>query len=163
MTNPTITDADAGAIVTKRDLQACEAMLIDLCAPMTDAVAVEGAVHFARHREEATAELRAERDTLRKIAIDAGKEAGAILSDEVSTEFLEYVPNEVNLRLAKAQAEIARLREALWRCKRLGERHAEIMLNPERTGHWKGADRTAQAFLGIAKDAGKALTKAGEA
>jgi hypothetical protein len=57
--------ADTDVQVTRDDLVACEAMLIDLCAPINDTVAVRGAVHFARHVQQSTAKLEADNAALR--------------------------------------------------------------------------------------------------
>jgi hypothetical protein len=44
---------------------------------------------------------------LRGYLIQAGREAGALLADEVSTEFLRHVPDEIKLKLASLRASAA--------------------------------------------------------
>lgn len=57
--------------------------------------------------------LTQEVERLRGALIEAGREAGAFLADNVTNDFLMYVPGEVKGVLAKKNAENARLREAL--------------------------------------------------
>jgi hypothetical protein len=46
----------------------------------------------------------AEIERLRGYLIQAGREAGALLADDVSTEFLRHVPDEIKLKLASLRA-----------------------------------------------------------
>ena len=55
--------------------------------------------------------------------------------------------------------ENARLREALRKIERLARGSAEIMRDQKRTGRWEGAERTANAFERLSKDASQALNK----
>ncbi len=45
--------------------------------------------------------LRAERDVLRTALIACGRAAGGAMSDDVSSEFLAHVPEEVRLAMAR--------------------------------------------------------------
>jgi hypothetical protein len=55
--------------------------------------------------------------------------------------------------------ENARLREALRKIERVARGSAEIMRDQKRTGRWEGAERTANAFERLSKDASQALNK----
>jgi hypothetical protein len=56
--------------------------------------------------ESANREKDAEISDLRKSLIQAGREAGAFLADEVSTTFLRGVPEEIKLKLASLRASV---------------------------------------------------------
>ena len=55
--------------------------------------------------------------------------------------------------------ENARLREELRKIERVARGSAEIMRDQKRTGRWEGAERTANAFERLSKDASQALNK----
>jgi hypothetical protein len=65
----------------------------------------ESTIPLAAEAADALASLQAERDALRAALIQAGRAAGAILADTVSTDFLLLVPAEVQARLAAVEAE----------------------------------------------------------
>jgi hypothetical protein len=64
---------------------------------------VDGCCRHCSLWEAARTELRkaiTERDELRGALIACGREAGAILSDQVATEFLKLIPGEVKAKIA---------------------------------------------------------------
>jgi hypothetical protein len=57
--------------------------------------------------------LTGEVERLRTALIEAGRSAGALLADEVSTDFLMLIPDEVKAALTRQQIQLEELREAL--------------------------------------------------
>jgi len=66
------------------------------------AVGVTGKCDFngAEPVRDVVAELRAEVERLRKALIESGRNGGALLADDVSTDFLMHVPEQIRLRIA---------------------------------------------------------------
>lgn len=67
--------------------------------------------------------------------------------------------SKLDFELKAAKEENARLREALRKIERVARGSAEIMRDQKRTGRWEGAERTANAFERLSKDASQALNK----
>lgn len=57
--------------------------------------------------EAANREKDAEIANLRKYLIQIGRDAGCLMTDEVSSFFLQYLPQEIRLKLASLRASVA--------------------------------------------------------
>jgi hypothetical protein len=74
--------------------------------------AMYAATQARSQRAEARAQAaEAERDGLRKALIESGRNAGALLADEVSSSFLQLVPEEIAALYGRRQAAEAKLEE----------------------------------------------------
>lgn len=62
---------------------------------------------------EAVALWRPQVERLRGALIAAGNNAGAVLGDQVTTDFLMHVPEEIRLKVSRLTAENERLRTAV--------------------------------------------------
>lgn len=113
--------------------------------------------------QAALSSLAAERD-----ALPPRQDRGAAMTDKVSTapEDVAHMAAELDLSGASSDfaatlralsAEVERLKVALRKQARVAEMSDEIMLDPSRTGDWKGAGKTADAFTRIARNLRAAL------
>lgn len=96
---------------------------------------VAAAIERASKAEAANREKDAEIADLRKSLIQAGREAGAFLTDEVSTEFLRHVPEGIRLKFASLRASSGEKPEDAyrrgWMEGMMAEAHAESGVSPE--------------------------------
>ena len=91
------------------------------CLYEHDLGSLVGYLQYARD----TAALREQVGEYRRLLIETGRAVGAVLSDEVSLDFLRHVPEEARLKVAALTEERDRLAEGEYRGNAVQHWHAK--------------------------------------